>query len=983
MKMKKRLLRCLAVSMALLVAGACFGRQKTVTGRVTDVANTPLIGVTVSVKSKTISALTDGNGVFRITASAGDVLVFSSIGFVDFEETVGSSGNLQITLQTTRTSLNEVVVVGYGTTRKKDLTGSVATVNSRDFQKGLISSPEQLFAGKVAGVQITPGNGAPGSGSRIRIRGGSSLNASNSPLIVIDGVPVDNGSISGVANPLALVNPNDIESVNILKDASAAAIYGSRAANGVIIITTKSGGAGKLNVDFSTVNSVGIKTGKVDVLTGDQFRDVVDNYAGTIASPADRLLAGDANTDWQNEIYRPAFATDNNISLSGGIKDIPYRLSIGYLNQNGMLKRDNLQRTSVGLNISPSFFNKHLTVKLNAKLAHTESFFANQGAVGAAVYFDPTQPVYSGKDEFGGYFEWQNGVQPNFNAARNPLGLLYMREDEGKSDRLIGNVQFDYKFHFLPGLRANLNLGMDKSQGRGTVFVPAEAASQFNRGGSNNQYKQEKTNKLFEFYLNYAKVISEIKSRIDVIGGYSWQDWMTETPAFPDLRADKTEFEPAGVDGFTQNTLVSFYGRLNYTLMEKYLLTATIRRDGSSRFNPDNRWGNFPSAAFAWRMKEENFLKTNPIFSDLKLRLGWGITGQQDGIADYGYQPNYFYGDSAAQYPFGDHHIPVARPQGYDKNLKWEETETINFGLDMGFLSNKLTVSVDYFIKNTRDLLAVVPVAGGTNFTNLLLTNVGSIKNQGLEFTVNSNVIDRNRVSLDLGFNFTYLIQNEITKLQLVNDPGYLGADVGNTGFNTVQKHTVGYRPNTFFLYRQVYGTDGRPIEGFYSDDDGDGGIGETDKRWWKNPEPKAYLGFSLNGAYRNWSLAFVVRSNIGNYMYNAVKAGSGIYQNIFPNQGYLSNAHTDILNTRFDNRQTWSDYYLENASFLRMDNINIGYNAGRVKMLHANVRFNASIQNVFVITKYSGLDPEIAGGIDGAIYPRPRVFALGVNLDF
>ena len=968
---------------ALLIAGVCFGRQKTVTGRVTDVANSPLIGVTISVKSKTISTTTNGNGEFSIAAANGDVLVFTSVGFLDFEQPVGNETSLQITLQTTRTSLNEVVVVGYGTTRKKDLTGSVATVNSRDFQKGLISSPEQLFAGKVAGVQITPGNGSPGSGSRIRIRGGSSLNASNSPLIVIDGVPVDNGNISGVSNPLALVNPNDIESVNILKDASAAAIYGSRASNGVIIITTKSGGAGKLNVNFSSVNSVGIKTGSVDVLTGDEFRDAIDNYNGTIASPADRLLVGTASTDWQEEIYRPAFATDNNISLSGGFKNLPYRLSIGYLDQNGILKRDNLKRYSVGLNLSPSFFNKHLTVKLNAKLAHTESFFAQQGAVGAAVYFDPTQPIHSGKQEFGGYFEWLNGVQPNFNAARNPLGLLYMREDNGKSDRLLGNVQFDYKFHFLPDLRANLNLGLDKSEGRGTVFVPAEAAVQFNRGGTNNQYKQEKTNKLLEFYLNYVKVISEIKSRIDVIGGYSWQDWMTETPAFPDLRADKTEFEPAGIPGFTQNTLVSFYGRLNYSLMEKYLLTVTMRRDGSSRFSPDTRWGNFPSAAFAWRMKEENFLKASTFFSDLKLRLGWGITGQQDGIADYGYQPNYFYGDSAAQYPFGTNHIPVVRPQGYDKNLKWEETETINFGLDMGFLQNKLTVSVDYFIKNTEDLLAVVPIAGGTNFTNLLLTNVGSIKNQGLEFTVNSNVIDRNQFSLDLGFNLTYLIQNEITKLQLVNDPNYLGADVGGTGFNTVQKHTVGYRPNMFFLYRQIYDVDGTPIENFYADDDESGQIGETDKRWWKNPEPTTFLGFSLNATYKNWTMAFVLRSNLGNYMYNAVKAGSGVYQNIFPNQGYLSNAHSDILNTGFDNRQTWSDYYLENASFLRMDNINIGYNAGRIKLLRANLRLNASVQNVFVITKYSGLDPEIAGGIDGAIYPRPRVFALGVNLDF
>ncbi len=972
---------CSLITAFLIFSTVAYAQQKIISGHIVDEFNEPLPGATVALKNSSSGTITNDKGDYSINASVGDVLVVSFVGNQTLESKVGESNTIDFTMKSTSSDLNQVVVVAYGTARKKDLTGSVATVSEKDFQKGQISTIDQLFTGKVAGVQITPGTGAPGSSGRIRIRGGSSLNASNSPLIVIDGVPIDNidNSISGVSNPLSFINPSDIESMTVLKDASAAAIYGSRAANGVILVTTKKGLSSQLKIGFSTLTSVAVKTGTVDVLNGDEFRSLVNNYTGTIASPADRKLVGTANTNWQELIYRQAVTTDNNINLSGGVKGLPYRLSLGYLNQNGILLRDNLQRTSVGLNLSPTFLDDHLSVRLNSKFARTNSFFANQAAVGAAVYYDPTQVPNSGKDAWGGYTEWLNGTQPNLNAPRNPLGLLNQREDNGQSDRIIGNVQVDYKFHFLPELRANLNVGLDRSNGSGTVFVPATAASQFSRGGTNNQYQQTKTNKLLEFYGNYAKDLTAIKSHLDLVAGYSYQDWKREDAAFPDLTADGTVFKPAGVPGFTQNTLVSFYGRLNYNFDSKYLLTFTMRRDGSSRFSPDNRWGNFPSAAIAWRLKDEDFLKDSKVISDFKVRVGWGITGQQDGISDYGYQPNYFYGDSAAQYQFGNRFLPVLRPQGYDANLKWEETETKNLGIDLGFLNNRLNISFDYFKKNTKDLLAIVPVAAGTNFTNNLLTNVGSIQNQGLELTVSSNIISRKDFSVDISFNATYLIQNEITKLQLVNDPNYLGADVGGTGFNTVQKHTVGYRPYTFFVYSQVYNTSGKPIEGFYADGNGNGTIGETDKKWYKNPEPNAFLGFSANITYMKFSLGFVLRSNLGNYIYNGVKAGSGIYQNVFPNQGYLSNAHRDILNTGFDNRQTWSDYYLENASFLKMDNLNIAYNLGT----KLNIHLNAGIQNVFVITKYTGLDPEVAGGIDNAIYPRPRVFSLGGNINF
>jgi TonB-dependent starch-binding outer membrane protein SusC len=958
-------------------------QEKVVTGKVTDSKDgTGVANVTVTAKGSRTGTQTGLDGTYRISVSSSvTTLVFSAIGYAT-QEVVISGATADVSFVATSANLNEVVVVGYGTQRKKDLTGSITAVTAKDFVRGPITTPEQLIAGKVAGVQITSNSGQPGIGSRIRIRGGTSLNASNDPLIVIDGVPVENAGIAGAPNPLSLINPNDIESFNILKDASAAAIYGSRAANGVILITTKKGRSGdKVRVNFSTLNSIAVKTGIVDVMTADEFR----GYVNANGSATEKALLGTANTNWQEEIYTSAFMTDNNIAVSGGIRKLPYRLSIGYLNQDGILKGSNLQRASVGLNLSPKFFDNHLSVNSQIKYSLSKNNFANQGAIGSAVYFDPTKPVYSGKTEYGGYTEWTNASGLNGLAPDNPVGLLNQRTDKSTVHRVIGNVQLDYKLHFFPDLRANLNLGLDKSDGSGSIFVPATAASHFTRKGINNKYEQDKTNKLLEFYLNYVKDIKSIKSRIDVIGGYSWQDWLTKSPAFADYQADGVTIqEPAGIPFETQNTLVSFYGRLNYNLMDRYLLTVTMRRDGSSRFSEKNRWGNFPSAAVAWKISDEEFLKSSRIISNMKLRIGWGITGQQDVNSDYGYLPAYFFSDSAARYQFGSSYITLARPQGFDANLKWEETETRNIGIDVGFLQNKINFSVDYYEKDTRDLLARVPAAAGTNFTNELLTNIGTIKNRGLEFTVNSNVINRGDFSLDLGFNLTYIIQNEITRLQLTQDPNYLGVDVGGTGFNNIQKYTVGYRPFTFFLYQQVYDNKtGLPIEGLYVDKDRDGIITDFDKNWVKNPEPTVFMGFSANATYRKFGAGFVMRAQYANYMYNAVRANSAIRQNVLTGQGYLNNGHSNILETGFANRQTWTDYYLENASFLRMDNIYLNYNVGKIMKGRADLRVNVNCQNVFVVTKYSGLDPEINGGIDNTIFPRPRIFALGLNLDF
>jgi TonB-linked SusC/RagA family outer membrane protein len=957
-----------------------FAQEKIVTGKITDSKDgSPVVGATVSVKNSSIGTSTGSDGTFKLTVpEKTKTLVITSVGF-GMKEVSVTGNDLQITLSNTNAALNEVVIIGYGTARKKDLTGAVAVVGQKDFVRGPITTPEQLIAGKVPGVQVTPNSGLPGSGSRIRIRGGTSLNASNDPLIVIDGVPLDNGRIDGAPNPLSLINPNDIESFNILKDASAAAIYGSRAANGVILITTKKGSTGNLKIDFSTLNSISKRTGEIDVLSTEQFKALV-NQRG---SASEKALLGTENTNWQDQIYQTAFSTDNNISVSGGIAKVPYRLSLGYLNQDGILKGSNLARTSVALNVSPKFLDNHLGVNANLKYSNSKNVFANTNAIGAAVLFDPTKPVYSGKPEYGGYWEWlSSGTTLNGTAQRNPVGLLNDKDDRSNVNRFIGNVQLDYKFHFLPDLRANLNLGMDKSKGEGDVFVPASAAQDYTRGGRMNHYEQESQNKLLEFYLNYVKDLKAISSRIDLTGGYSYQDWITKRPAFPDLRADGSVFKAAGIPFETQNTLISFYGRLNYALMDKYLLTFTMRRDGSSRFSEENRWGNFPSAAVAWKVSDENFLRNSNVISNLKLRLGWGITGQQDGIGDYGYQSNIFYGDSAAQYQLGNGYTPVARPQGYDKNLKWEETESRNVGLDLGFANNRYNFTIDYYEKETSDLLASVPAPAGTNFTNIILTNIGSIKNKGLEFGMNINPVNSKNFNLDLGYNITYIMQNEITRLQLVNDPTYLGAETGSIGINgNIQIHSVGYRPSTFFLYRQVYDAKGKPVENVFEDQNGDGVINERDKNWVKNPEPKVYMGFSANATYKKFGAGFSMRAHLGNYMYNNVKAGSGIWQNISTGAGFLNNAQADILVSGFNSRQTWSDYYLQNASFLKMDNAYVNYDFGKVTRHNVHLRVSFNIQNAFVITKYDGMDPEVNGGIDGSIYPRPRMYALGLQL--
>ncbi len=974
----------------LLFHTISFTQNGSISGKIVDDTGEGIIAVNIVLDNTTYTAFTDIDGVYKIDNVVPGTYNLSCtfVGFSEISESITVKANENLirnyTLTPDNTQLNESVVIGYGTSNSKDLTGSTKLIKEKDFTAGNVTTPEQLITGKVAGVQITSNDGAPGSGSRIRIRGGTSLNASNDPLIVIDGVPVDNEGISGAANALNLINPADIANMVILKDASAAAIYGSRGANGVILITTKQGqaNADKMNINLQQKFALSIVGKYADVLTGDQLRTVIQEN-GT----QDQLdLLGEENTDWQSLIYRNAFINETNLSFSGGIAKLPYRLSIGYKHEEGVLKRHKLDRTSVGLNLNPKLLNDHLQVSVNTKLSLSDNFFANQGAIGAAVSFDPTQPVNTDSEALGGYFEWlnPNSGAPSNLAGKNPVGLLDQREDESNVMRFIGNLKLDYEIPSIPNLHIVANLGGDFSNSDGSVFVPAEAASSFFQGGEQSQYEQTKSNRLLDTYLNYSKEWT--KSNLDLTAGYSYQRWLRESPSFPLLNAAGDTITPAQIPFKTENALISFYGRAKFSLHDKYLLTATLRRDGSSRFNPNERWGIFPSFAAAWRISEENFLKDSKLFSYLKLRAGFGITGQQDIGNDYPYLANYTFSTSTAQYQFGEQFLTLLRPDGFDFNIKWEETASTNIGLDYGFKNNKVFGSIDWYHKSTIDLLAVVDVPAGVNFTNEILTNVGSITNTGVEFEMSIAAITKKESNLTLGFNLT-ANRNEITKLSEVIDTTSVGILTGGISGgigNNAQIHAVGSASSSFYLYEQVYDVSGNPVEGEVVDRNNDGIINGDDRYISQNPNPDVFLGFFTNYAYKNWTAGLALRSELGKYVYNNVNSERGFFEAI-PNQDFINNLNSSFSESGFitrTNEQLLSDFYLEKANFLRLDYISLGHDFGKIMKDRAKLNVGFTINNVFVISNYSGIDPEISSGLDQNIYPRPRIYSLNININ-
>ena len=952
--------------------------QRTVTGTVTGADGAGVPSASVVLKGTTNGTITDLDGAFSLKVPENAVLVISSIGLSTKEVAVGNQSVINVKLAEDAKTLGELVVIGYGTQKRKDLTGAIATVNEKDFQKGNIVSPEQLIAGKIAGVAVTPGSGAPGSGSRIRIRGGSSLSADD-PLIVVDGVPLATGGIGGIANGLALINPNDIESINVLKDASAAAIYGSRASNGVIIVTTKKGRKGDaFRVNFSSLLSSAQPVKFVPVLTGDEVRTLVNK----VGNASQKALLGTENTNWQKLIYRNAFSHDENLSFSGTVaKVLPYRLNLGYLDQNGILLNSNMNRKSISLNVNPRLFDDHLKVDFSYKGSFAKSKFANEGAIGGAVFFDPTHGPYTSKDAYQGYFEWLNpdGTLATL-AGRNPLGLLNSRQDVSDVNRHIANAIVDYKFHFFPDLRVNMNVAIDKANTDGYIKIDSTAASVAAVKGVNNTYTQSRTAKTFESYLNYTKEVNGF--RADIMAGYGYQDFYFEgVNNFFNLKGIRQgDTIPSAVTPKSQSTLVSFFGRANFSFKDRYLLTFTTRRDGSSKLAPGHKWITYPAVALAWRMTEEGIGKD--LFSDLKLRVGYGVTGQQDGIGDYNGLKTFSLGGNTAQYPFGNAYISTLRPEGFNELLTWQKTTTTNVGLDFAFKSDRFSGAIDYYFRETSQLFNDVNIPAGANFTNRIKSNIGTLENNGIELTLNTVPVKTQNLTWEANFILGYN-KNKITKLTLVDDPKFVGVTTGGIGGavgNTIQIHAIGAPKNSFYVFQQVYGDGGQPIEGLYVDRNGDGKITVEDKYLFQKPDADYSLGFTSNLSYKDFSFGFVLRGSIGNYMYSDVNAGGTFTSNSL---NYFYSPARNVLETGFRNAQYFSDYYLQNASFLKMDNLTLGYNLSSLFKNKQTVRLTAVVQNAFTVTKYTGVDPEIGGGIDNNIYLRPRTYSLGLNVQF
>lgn len=821
-----------------------FAQQIVVKGIVKDTTGEPIIGANVIVKGTTNGTITDFDGNFLLNANKGDIIIISFIGYRSQEAQAAASMN--IILKDDTELLDEVVVIGYGSVKKDDLSGSVVAIKAEEMNKGAVTSPQELIMGKVPGLSVSQGDGAPGAGSTIRIRGGASLNASNDPLIVIDGIPVSNDAAPGTPNALATINPNDIETFTVLKDASATAIYGSRASNGVIIIQTKKGTQDKIKVSYSGTFTAKDPYKRIETLDAQSFREVMQaQYPEGTAQSADiqRILNVYPNqsTDWQDAIYQTGLSTDQNIGIAGKAGFMPFRISLGYNTEKGTLKTSKYERYTGAVNLSPKFFDNHLSVDINVKGTINKNRFADSGAVGAAAFFDPTKPIYDEENRYNGYWNWGivQGAQADL-ATQNPLSLLYDRNNHGTTKRSLGNIQLDYKIHGLEDLHANLNLGYDVAKTTGRNFVNSNSVQSsldktFTGLGQGNTWNNLRRNHLLDFYMNYAKNIESIKSNFDIMAGYSWQHFYY---ANHDITYSNPTEDLGAKEGYTydenerhyirddhrripyENYLISFFGRLNYNFMDRYLLTATLRRDGSSRFSENNRWGLFPSAALAWTISNEPFMKaTENVLSKLKLRLGYGVTGQQE-IGDYQYITSYSFSTNPNTTYLG---TTLLKPNGYSPDLKWEQTTTYNVAIDFGFLNNRINGSIEYYQKHTKDLLNTISAAAGTNFINLITANVGKMKNKGVEANVNAIAIQSKDFTWEVGYNITWN-DSKITKLTTTFNPDYQGIDAG-----TNQKHQVGEMPGTFYLYQQVYDENGKPIQNAFVDRNNDGQITEAD----------------------------------------------------------------------------------------------------------------------------------------------------------
>ena len=947
--------------------------QNSLDGKVTSVdSSDPIAGVNVVVKGTSTGTATDFDGNFSIEVGDGDILVFSYVGYSTQEITYNGQLSLSISMTEDASQLDEVLLIGYGSVTKDDLTGAADLITSDDFNQGSVLSPEQLISGKLAGVSVTSGSGAPGDGQSIRIRGLGSLSLTNSPLIVVDGVPLNDGGVGGSRNALNSINPADIESMTVLKDASATAIYGSRGANGVILINTFKGKNTELKYNFTSKFSTYSPIDKVDVLTAAEFTNMITS-AGDQAY-IDQL--GSNDTDWQDVIYQKALGKEYNFSVNGEKYGIPMRFSVGLAEHEGVLLGDKFNRNTISLNLNPSLLDDKLDVDFNFRMMDTQNDFADRGAIGNAVRFDPTKPVFNGS-QYDGYFAWidpASGNQYAIGAPTNPLALLNLIDDKSDVDRIISNLKLDYELPFAQGLTATLNLGYDDANSDGSrttsEMIPTSDPTW---NGSLSTYTQSATNTLLDAYLTYEKSFDD--SSLNAVAGYSYQAFEFDNYSYDsEAEEDGNDFE--FIDK-SKNVLLSYFGRVNYDLMGKYLFTATMRADASSKLNPEDRWGFFPSFAMAWNIDQEDFFK-GYVFDSLKIRLGYGQVGNVNGLGDYKFLTRYTGSTSTAYYQFGNSFYQTFRPEPINPDLRWEIGETLNLGIDYTMFNNKLSGSVNIYQKTTRDLIAFTLVDPFTNFGNRIDANIGDMENRGVELTFNLPIIEKDDFENVLDFNIAFN-DNVVTRLP---DQQFIGGISGGVG-NTIQTHVEGEAPFSFLVYQQVFDNNGRPIEGVYVDRNGDNIINDDDRYIKEDPFADVIMGLTNSIRYKSWDFSVTARASIGNYAYNNL-ASNSVYNAAASINNILNNIHSDYLNTGFidfTENSLLSDYYVQEASFVKIDNISIGYNM--TTNSGCKIRFFGSLQNVATFTDYEGIDPEIYGGIDNNFYPRPQTGVFGVTFEF
>ena len=998
--------RILSLLLGLFLSVGAFA-QNDVKGIVKDASGEPIIGATIRVIGQEGGAITDFDGNFTIKAAPGAKIQVSYIGYKTVELPV--SANMVVTLQDDTQLLSDVVVIGYGRAKKEDLTGSVTAIKPDEMSKGITSSASDMLVGKVAGVDVITAGGSPGAGAQIRIRGGSSLNASNDPLLVVDGLTIDNNTAKGMSNVMAMINPNDIETFTVLKDASATAIYGSRASNGVIIITTKKGRKGT-GPKFSYNGDVTISTTqkRYDVLNGNEYRALANRLWGEGNAPE----LGKANTDWQDEIFRTAVSTSHNLSITGGLKNMPYRVSAGYQSDSGIIKNSYMKRFNASVNLAPSFFDDHLNFNVTAKFMAEKDSYVDAGAVvGGALAMDPTRPVYydgPGSEFVGGYYQYLQTTDAfpdkswnyttNTNTPSNPVACLNQKECIAHSTDFTGNIEMDYKIHGFEDLRIHASFG-----GQYTSSTQDDYTSPYSY--DNNYYGWNGVTKYYKYSITanaYAQYVHTFGAHtIDIMAGgeeshYHRNGWDAGSGWDSYNNVAYNETLKSEQEWATHNSLVSYFGRLNYTLLDRYMLTATFRADGSSRFAKGHKWGYFPSVALAWRINDEKFMKNLKWWNEFKLRLGWGQTGQQEIGSDFLYQPVYTIGDQYGQYQFGtgsDSFYYTVRPSAYNPDLTWETTTTWNAGLDFAFLNNRITANIDGYYRKTTDLIQDVTIPVGMNFAQRMSQNIGSLENYGIEFSIGAKPIVTKDFTWDIQYNVSWN-HNEITEL-IGGDDEHIaesGGTISRGNSTHVQAHKVGEPANSFWVYQQVYDENGKPLEGVFVDRDGNGIINNDDRYFYHSPAAPVYMGLTMKFLYKNWDLSFALRSAIGNYVYydflanKAVISTSGLYSN-----SAYSNTTQAAVDLGFTGTGTGSpflsDYFVRNASYLKCQNITLGYSFPALLKYNNQDYFSGrvffTVQNPFIITKYKGLDPEISSGIDNNPYPRPMSFQLGLNLNF